>query len=105
MRTPECAPCGHSWVSSGASGSIIGAGGIIIAVLSTVVAFQGWPDIGAAEGPGLGEIQLADGGAARKEDREAGTPRATTLPAVPVAAVSRSARPSAERAGQAPSAA
>ena len=46
----------------GASGSIIGAGGLIIALLSTVVAFHGWPDIGAAGGPGLGEIQLPGGG-------------------------------------------
>ncbi len=76
----------------GASGSIIAAGGILVAVFSMAFAFHGWPDVRSARGPGIGAIELADGGAARAGGRIAEGRHVTTLPAVPVALVRRATR-------------
>jgi hypothetical protein len=85
----------------GASGSIIAAGGLVLAVLSTALAFHGWPDVRTAQTPGSGSTELADGGDASGsgEGRGAVWRGVTTLPAVPVAAArsTRTAATSGER--------
>ena len=69
----------------GASGSVIAAGGIVLAILSTGLAFHGWPGL-RAQGEGrVGATELADVAAARQGATIQRTAAVTTLPAVPVA--------------------
>src|SRR3954468_520048 len=81
--------------SLGAGGSLVGAALVAVAVLSSIVAFQGWPDAGAAAREGtltLGapspvaaahppratveRTSLARGAPARLAPRRTGTPAA-----------------------------
>ncbi|MCW2983268.1 MAG: hypothetical protein JWR63_838, partial [Conexibacter sp.] len=46
----------------GASGSVIAAGGILLAILSAGVAFHGWPGMPSSRVPRAQATELADGG-------------------------------------------
>jgi hypothetical protein len=73
----------------GASGSVIAAGGIMLAVLSAALAFHGWPDVRARGPHAIGTTELAEGVTSSTDGDGPEIRRAaavTVLPAVPVAA-------------------
>jgi hypothetical protein len=85
--------------AAGASGSIIAAGGIMLAILSAGLAFHGWPGMRSpSDLPGAVPRELAQGGAsphgAPGADRVASI---STLPAVPVVAPRATPRSVARR--------
>jgi hypothetical protein len=73
----------------GASGSIIAAGGIVLAVLSAGLAYHGWPDVRVSDAPGARATELVGAGTRTVAARRAAA--VTTLPAVPIAAADRRA--------------
>src|SRR3954452_4048201 len=74
--------------AAGASGSIIAAGGIVLALLSGALAFHGWPGMRGPQG-GLGATEIPRDASAAAAHAVASARRVasvSTLPAVPVAA-------------------
>src|SRR4051794_26874212 len=71
--------------AAGASGSIIAAGGIVLALLSAGMAFHGWPRMRAPDNDVEATVLAQDQGRAVTRYAAARVAAVSTLPAVPVA--------------------